>query len=302
MDLFTLSIALARKYLRGLRKIHVIVDYEDEVPAEIKAMRDVHIVLSKDIYPSTTLDRWPYFSAYTKEDYMQRIPGLTEAFVFLNDDMLITRPVERTQFFTEDGDVRWLTGYEAKDESWGHFFRGLLKGAQGGPTSRRYTYRAACGGCGACERELEHDKYYPSHAPRPFLKSYLAEMERRHPEAFLSVFSTRFRCKDCLTTVPLMLVPASGYLDIEMPGAVGGSATVEEGAESLQGPRSVRVVTEPAKKHALLGYFNGVDGVKDFEHKWAQYPFVTVQEASAENHAGIEAYIRSRLAERQPER
>ena len=59
MDLFTLSIALARKYLRGLRKIHVIVDYEDEVPAEIKAMRDVHIVLSKDIYPSTTLDRWP---------------------------------------------------------------------------------------------------------------------------------------------------------------------------------------------------------------------------------------------------
>ena len=312
MDVFALSVKLARRNLLGLRTIHVIVDYADEVPAEVAAMPDVRVVLSRDMYPSEALANWPYFSAYAKEAYLHRVPGLAEAFVFLNDDMLITRPIEPPVFFPRAGGLRWMTGYEHKDESWLHVAKRLFKGAQGGPTARAYAVRAGCAGCKQCERTLLRDGYYPSHAPRPFLRSYLVQMERRHPEAFLSVFSTRFRCKECLQVHSLMLVPAAGFLRMAVEERAGGGAIGIAGATDHGAPggdvdvldgslahigREVFVWTEPAKRHALIGYFVGARGASLFEKEWARWPFITVQEASARNHADIYAFMRRKLNE-----
>ena len=79
-------------------------------------------------------------------------------------------------------------------------------------------------------------------------------------------------------------------------GAPGGDVDVLDGSLAHIG-REVFVWTEPAKRHALIGYFVGARGASLFEKEWARWPFITVQEASARNHADIYAFMRRKLNE-----
>lgn len=58
----------------------------------------LHIVNHKDYIPPQYL---PTFSSHTIELNMHRIPGLSEQFVYFNDDIFILRPLEPTDFFVE---------------------------------------------------------------------------------------------------------------------------------------------------------------------------------------------------------
>lgn len=51
----------------------------------------------------------PVFSANPIESNIHRIPGLSEHFVFFNDDVYLTAPVEPTDFFSEDGLPKYNT-------------------------------------------------------------------------------------------------------------------------------------------------------------------------------------------------
>ena len=54
-------------------------------------------------------DYLPVFSANPIESNIHRIPGLSEHFVFFNDDVYLTSPVEPTDFFSEDGLPKYNT-------------------------------------------------------------------------------------------------------------------------------------------------------------------------------------------------
>ena len=73
------------------------------------------VVDHEDFIPKEYL---PTFHSHTVELNMHRIPGLSEQFVYFNDDYLLTHPVKKTDFF-KNGlpvDIAVLNGINSKDE------------------------------------------------------------------------------------------------------------------------------------------------------------------------------------------
>lgn len=82
-------------------KVHVVVDDDATLP-EWMNMRcgRLHIVRHSEIMPRYSL---PCFDSMVIENYIFRIEGLTEKFLYANDDMLFARSVTKDFFFAADG-------------------------------------------------------------------------------------------------------------------------------------------------------------------------------------------------------
>lgn len=61
----------------------------------------IKFISHSEIYPQNSTI--PSFNSNSIEFLLYRIPGLSEHFIYLNDDMYFGRPVMPTDFFTEDG-------------------------------------------------------------------------------------------------------------------------------------------------------------------------------------------------------
>lgn len=90
------------KNLPWIRKIHLIVSNEEQVPSWVDRNK-VNVVLHKDIIPAKYL---PTFNSTTIEMYIRRIPDLAEYFIYGNDDMYPLNPLEPSEFFTKDGKIK----------------------------------------------------------------------------------------------------------------------------------------------------------------------------------------------------
>ncbi len=83
------------KYAPWVGKIHFVT--WGNVPAWLNLDNPkLHIVRHEDFIPEEYL---PTFSSHPIELNMHRIPGLSEQFVYFNDDFFLTAPVKPTDFF-----------------------------------------------------------------------------------------------------------------------------------------------------------------------------------------------------------
>lgn len=90
-----LHILLVRKYMPWIRKIHVLLARESQ-RQEWMTEDLVHVVYHKDFIPQEYL---PTFNACTIEMFLHKIPNLSEQFIYSNDDMIITNPLSKEDFF-----------------------------------------------------------------------------------------------------------------------------------------------------------------------------------------------------------
>lgn len=85
------------KYAPWVRKIHFVTC--GQIPGWLNTEHPkLHIVHHEDYIPKEYL---PTFNSHTIELNMHRIEGLSEQFVYFNDDMYITRKVEPEDFFKD---------------------------------------------------------------------------------------------------------------------------------------------------------------------------------------------------------
>lgn len=85
------------KFAPWVRKVHFIT--WGHLPAWLNtAHPKLHIVRHEDYIPGEFL---PTFNSNVLEIYMHRIEGLSERFVYFNDDMYLTRSMEASDFFHE---------------------------------------------------------------------------------------------------------------------------------------------------------------------------------------------------------
>lgn len=68
----------------------------------------VHVVHDRDIFPNSI--HLPTFNSCALERQLHRIPELKHPFLYLNDDMLLGRPVDPGEFIRADGTFRCLVG------------------------------------------------------------------------------------------------------------------------------------------------------------------------------------------------
>lgn len=93
------SLRSVEKYAPWIRKVFIVTD--DQVPEWLDTTNPkVRIVDHTEIMPAECL---PCFNSNLIEHFLDKIPGLSEHFLYANDDMYINQPVSHDTFFAADG-------------------------------------------------------------------------------------------------------------------------------------------------------------------------------------------------------
>ncbi len=99
MNEIVYAIRSARRFAPWIRTIYIILADGQQPPAEVLAVPGVVVVPHSAFIPAEVL---PTFTCRTIEAFMHRIPGLSEIFIYGNDDYLFWKPTPPTYFVTDD--------------------------------------------------------------------------------------------------------------------------------------------------------------------------------------------------------
>ena len=89
----------AEQYAPWLRHIYIVTDNQQPQWLDVSHPK-IKLVDHKEILPPEII---PSFSAQVIEYFLYRIPGLSEHFLYANDDMFFNAPLPPSYFFTTDG-------------------------------------------------------------------------------------------------------------------------------------------------------------------------------------------------------
>ena len=164
-----------------VRRIFLVTD--NQVPAWLDTDHPhVTVVSHREVFGDT--GRLPTFNSQAIESRLHRIPGLGEHFLYLNDDVILGRPVAPTMFFTPGGLTRFFpssalvdsaprTPDDAPVNSAGKNNRRLIQEAFGRVLTRKMM-----------------------HTPHPSRRSVIAEIEQRFAEHVEATAAHQFRHPD----------------------------------------------------------------------------------------------------------
>ncbi len=123
----------------------------------------------------------PTFSSHAIETRLHKIPGLTNHFVYSNDDFLITRASKKSDFFESNGLCR------LKLEDWGGVVGEAAEGEPDYLNGARNSQRLIERDFGVSPTQLH------CHAPQALRVDILEEMEARYGDAFVRTMEAKFR-------------------------------------------------------------------------------------------------------------
>ena len=160
-------------YMPFIERIHLVVARESQVPEWVNRST-VNVVLHAEIMPAEKL---PTFNSSMIEMFLHRIPGLSEKFLYFNDDMFTLGTCSEEDFFPDGnpamgfsrgllyfGDFRYLV----------HHSDSLARKALGMPSSASYIR--------------------PQHTASPMLRSLCEEVYAKvEPEIMASLSPLRTR-------------------------------------------------------------------------------------------------------------
>lgn len=93
------SLRSVERYAPWVRRIFIVTD--EQTPSWLDTSNPkIQIVDHKEILPPQSL---PCFNSCLIEHFLYHIPGLSEHFIYANDDMLLNKPVSPSDFFAPDG-------------------------------------------------------------------------------------------------------------------------------------------------------------------------------------------------------
>lgn len=169
-------------YAPFVRQIFIVTN--GQMPKWLKAHPKITIVQHREI---CSQDNLPIFNSMAIEAVLHKIPGLSERYIYFNDDVFLGRGTYESDFFTEEGNFK--------------FFLGPSLLPSGKASKNEIAYFSACKNT---NKLLDKhfgimDRYEAAHAPFPTFKSLVRSVERRFPSIFAQVSSHRFRSSDDYT-------------------------------------------------------------------------------------------------------
>lgn len=198
------------KFAPWVRKIHFVTWGHVPTFLNLEAQK-LHIVRHEEFIP---LEYLPTFSSHAIEMNIHRISGLSEQFVYFNDDMFLLRPFQPQDFFKKG--LPCTYGGEVPIEIignigiWQHAAVNDLGIVNAHFPKRKAVakygkkYRDRCYRWKDNVRTLALEKLYPDyftgfkniHAPAAYLKSTFREIWDAEPEKLESTCCDRFRTSD----------------------------------------------------------------------------------------------------------
>ncbi|MFP1627154.1 stealth conserved region 3 domain-containing protein [Streptomyces sp. 5K101] len=167
-----------------VRNIYLVTD--DQTPEWLDTDQPgIEVVAHRDIFPDQS---WlPTFNSHAIESQLHRIDGLSEHFLYFNDDVFIGRPLSPGSFFLSNGVAKLFRSptsvppSEPSPDDEGYFAaaknnRALLEGAFGRVATHGFL-----------------------HAPHPLRRSVLTEIAERFPEEVSATARNPFRANTDLS-------------------------------------------------------------------------------------------------------
>lgn len=181
-------VASLNRFAPWLNKIYIVTDGQDPHLEDFLAENFPQGYIPVEIVDHKTIFRGyeqylPTFNSISIETMTWRIPGLSDRFIELNDDMMLLAPVNPHDFFLEDGRSVWYA--DSYSMHWTRFTR-MLKG-KGKVTFKGVMYNAAKL-AGARWRFFKLN-----HAPRALQRGFYERLFTEFPELVTRNISHRFR-------------------------------------------------------------------------------------------------------------
>lgn len=93
------SLRSVNEFAPWVNRIFIVTD--DQIPEWLNTNNSrIRIIDHRQILPGQAL---PTFNSHVIEAYLHLIPGLSEHYIYFNDDFFLTRPAGKNEFFTANG-------------------------------------------------------------------------------------------------------------------------------------------------------------------------------------------------------
>ncbi|WIM95460.1 stealth family protein [Actinoplanes oblitus] len=186
---------------------HVYLVTDDQTPAWLNRCHPrLTVVSHREIFGDS--GRLPTFNSQAIESKLHRIPGLAEHFLYLNDDVILGRPVTPDLFFTAGGLTKFFPSASQVDL------------APRGPGDRPADSAAKN------NRRLIEKTFgrvltrKMMHAPHPSRRSVLEEIEERFAEPLRSTAEHQFRHPDDVSLLSSLQQYYAYLTGLATPGAL----------------------------------------------------------------------------------
>ncbi|WP_413333817.1 stealth family protein [Brevibacterium sp. GP-SGM9] len=165
-------------YASWARHIYIVTDRQ--IPAWLDTSHPkITVVDHREIFADP--DVLPVFNSHAIESQLHHIEGLSDHYLYLNDDCFFLRPTEPGLFFTANGLAKHFPSIVPIDiGSWSPRDLPINSAAKQGREYLLSTYG----------RTVTHRF---KHTPHPQLRPVLDEMESEHPQLFAKVAASPFR-------------------------------------------------------------------------------------------------------------
>lgn len=198
------------RFAPWVRRIHFIT--WGHIPTFLNTEHPkLHIVRHEDYLPTEYI---PTFNANTIEMNVHRISGLSEHFVYFNDDMYLLRPIAESSFFVDGlpctfgAEIPYLVTGQAG--IWQHLIVNDLRTVNSHFSKRKqvrenaHKYRSRIYGFKTNIRTYAVETLFPEgflgfqnlHAPAAFLKQTFEELWNKEPMLLQATSQHRFRTTD----------------------------------------------------------------------------------------------------------
>jgi len=165
------------KFFPDHGQVYIVTD--EQKPSWLADNKRVTIIDHKSIIPKKIN---PIFASAHIESYIHHIPNLSENFFYLNDDIFFGMPVDKNWWF--DKGLKYFYDKEPHDE-YGDLQSMLLSPINSSIQSKLWLKEKYS--------NYKHQNIALAHAPRPYKKSLLLEIEKEAIDLFNKVRSTNFR-------------------------------------------------------------------------------------------------------------
>ncbi len=202
------SLRSVAMYASWVRHIYLVTDGQ-QPPWLDTSHPKISVVDHTDIFTDRTA--LPVFNSHAIESQLHHIDGLSERYLYLNDDCFFGRPTQPEAFFHANGIAKFFLS------------PGTLDLDQ--PSSRDLPVMSAA----KRNRALLEEAFGVTitqkfkHTPQAQVRTVLAQMERRHPEVFDRVSRSRFRHPDDVSITSALHHYYAYRVGKAVPGDIGYS-------------------------------------------------------------------------------
>lgn len=170
---------------------HVYIVTDGQTPPWLRPSERLSVIDHSRLLPAGAM---PVFDSGHIESYLHHIPGLSERFLYLNDDVFLGAPVDPDWWFGARLKVFAESAFTPSYEQLQVDATALVNASVQSRLWLRQHYPG-----------YRHDPRVYAHAPRPLLKSAACALERMAPELFAQLRSTVFRSWRAPAIVPDLL-------------------------------------------------------------------------------------------------